>query len=106
MVMDDLTFMILKAVMSFCVALITAWLIPYLDTLRNDKRFAKVIDMIALAVRAAEQTITDPKSGKIKKEQVTQFIKEWLNKENIVMTDEEISELIESAVYSMKKSAC
>ena len=103
MVMDDFSFMILKAVVSFCVALVTAWLIPYLDTLRNDKRFGKVIDMIAFAVRAAEQTVTDPKSGQIKKDKVVQFINSWLKKENIVMTDAEINELIESAVYSMKK---
>ena len=97
----EMSFEFLKIIVSICSALITVWLLPYLDDLRKDKRYATVIDMIAVAVRAAEQTITDPKSGKVKKEKVLNFIKFWLKKQDIDITDEEIGELIEAAVYQM-----
>lgn len=99
----EMSFEFLKIIVSICSALITLWLLPYLDDLRKNKRYGVVIDMIAVAVRAAEQTITDPKSGAVKKEKVINFIKFWLNKQGIDISDEEIGELIESAVYQMKQ---
>lgn len=101
---EELTVMIFRMVVSICVALITAYVIPYIKALKNDSRYSKVIDMVALAVRSAEQTITDPKSGALKKSKVTGFIKNWLDQEGITMTDDEINEIIESAVYSMKNA--
>ena len=105
MAMDDMSFEFLKVVVSVCTALITMWLLPYLDTLRKNKRWNRVINMVNVAVRAAEQVITDPKSGKIKKERVTLFIKPWLEKFNVDISEKEIDELIEAAVYQMNHPA-
>ncbi len=101
--MDDVTFMILKLVISVCAALVTAYVIPYLKTLKNNKRYSTVIDMVSLAVRAAEQTITDPKSGALKKAKVMQFTNRWLKTQGISISEEELNDLIESAVYQMKQ---
>ena len=99
--MDDITMMILKIVISVCAALITAYVIPYIRTLKNDARYKRLIDMVTVAVQAAEQVIKD--DGAKKKEEVMSFVSEWLKKQGIQITHEELNQLVESAVYAMKK---
>lgn len=103
MQMDNVTMMILKLVISVCVALITAYAVPYLKTLKNDARYERMLDMVALAVRAAEQTITGSGLGAIKKAEVVKFVSEWLYGKGINITEDELDQLIEAAVYSMKQ---
>ena len=103
--MDEITLLILKVIVSVCVALVTAYVIPYIKALKEDKRFESVIDMIELAVRAAEQTITGQGQGKIKKAEVIRFVSTWLSKNGIEMSDEELSEIIEAVVYQMKQES-
>ena len=59
--------------------------------------------MVILAVKAAEQTFKEPGSGKAKKAEVIRFVSEWLTKHGMKVTDEELSQLIEAAVYQMKQ---
>lgn len=103
MQMDNLTMMILKLVISVCAALITAYAVPYLKTLKNDARYERMLDMVALAVRAAEQTITGSGQGAVKKAEVIKFVSEWLYGKGINITEDELDQLIEAAVYSMKQ---
>lgn len=104
MIIDDVTFQILKIVVAVCTAVATVYLVPYLKTLRSDARYKGMIDMIAVAVRAAEQTITESGQGAVKKEKVMGFIREWLAKQGIEITDYQLSDLIEAAVWSMKNN--
>lgn len=101
--MDELTLMILKVIVSVCAALITAYVLPYIKTLKDDARYAKVIEVVKLAVRAAEQVIRDPKSGNIKKARVLKVVRKWLGEHNIDISEDEIDQLIESAVFAMKQ---
>lgn len=101
--MNDFSFQLLKMVISVCAALITMFLIPYIKTLRSDKRYAQMLDMVAIAVRAAEQTITSSGAGVAKKERVMDFVQDWMNKQGIDITYEQLSELVEAAVYNMKE---
>jgi len=103
--MNDITFMILKIVISVCAALITAYVIPYLRTLKNDRRYAAVIDMVALAVRAAEQTIRESGMGAVKKEQVIALVQDWMREQGYDMSYDQLSSLIEACVYQMKKES-
>lgn len=105
MQMDELTLMILKVIVSVCAALITAYVLPYLKTLKDNKRYAMIFDMVSLAVRAAEQTITEPKSGGLKKSKVLKFMTSWLGEKGIILSDDDLSELIEAAVYQMKRDS-
>lgn len=104
MQMDELTLLILKIIVSICAALITAYVIPYIKTLKEDKRYASVLDMIELAVRAAEQTITEPGQGKLKKAEVIRFVSEWLTRNGIGIMEDELDQLIEAAVFAMKQN--
>jgi len=103
--MNDVTFMILKIVISICAALVTVYVIPYLKTLKDDKRYNALIDMVALAVRAAEQTIREEGQGAVKKERVIDFVREWMGKQGIDISYEQLSELVEACVYQMKQEA-
>lgn len=103
MQMNELTMLVLKVVISVCAALITAYAVPYLRALKQDARFGAVIDMIEVAVRAVEQTITEPGQGKAKKAEVIRFISDWLAKNGIDITEDELDRLIEAAVYQMKQ---
>lgn len=103
MQMDNVTMMILKLVISVCAALITAYAVPYLKTLKNDARYERMLDMVALAVRAAEQTITGSGQGAVKKAEVIKFVSEWLYGKGINITEDELDQLIEAAVYQMKQ---
>lgn len=103
--MNEITFDILKIVVSICAALVTVYVIPYLKTLKDDKRYSSLVGIVEVAVRAAEQTIKEPGEGKLKKAQVVQFVTEWLDKQGIKITPEELDRLIECAVYQLKQEA-
>ena len=98
---NDVTDIVVKIVVGLCFALITKFIIPYLKTLRDDARWKRLIDMVQTAVEAAEQTIKSPGSGAEKKEEVLKFVSDWLTKQGIEVTSEELDNLIESAVKKM-----
>jgi LL-H family phage holin len=99
--MEDITMMILKIVVSICAALITVYVVPYLKTLRQDKRYASLMDMVEVAVKAAEQTIKEPGQGDYKKAEVIAFVSDWMMEHGIKISQDELSQLIECAVFSM-----
>lgn len=101
--MEDITMMILKIVVSVCAALITVYVVPYLKTLRQDKRYASLMDMVEIAVKAAEQTIKEPGQGDYKKAEVIAFVSDWMNDHGIKISKDELSQLIEAAVFAMKE---
>ena len=101
--MNDVTFIILKLVVSVCAALVTAYLIPYIKTLRNDKRYASLLDAVEVAVRAAEQTFKESGQGARKKEEVMTFVREWMQSHGISISSYQLDQLIECAVYRMKQ---
>ena len=96
--MDELTFMILKVVISVATALITAYLIPYIKNQTKTKQQEELMAMVNIAVRAAEQSIS---KGQKKKENATEFVTQWLNERGIKITEDQLDGLIEAAVYSM-----
>lgn len=103
--MDELTFALLKIVVSVATALVTVYLIPYLKSQTQNKKMDEIVAMIDVAVRAAEQTIkVSENTGKTKKAEVITFITHWLNDRKINITDEQLDKLIESAVYSMNNA--
>ena len=101
--MEDITMMILKIVVSICAALITVYVVPYLKTLRQDKRYASLMDMVEVAVKAAEQTIKESGQGDCKKAEVIAFVSTWMGDHGIKISQDELSQLIEAAVFQMKQ---
>jgi len=101
--MNEITFTILKIVVSICAALVTVYVVPYLKTLRQEKRYASLMDMVEIAVKAAEQTIKEPGQGDYKKAEVIAFVSDWMNDHGIKISKDELSQLIEAAVFAMKE---
>ena len=98
---NEITNILIKIVVGVCFALTTRYLIPYLKTLREDARWQRLINMVQTAVEAAEQTMKDPGSGAEKKKAVMQFVSDWLKKQGIDVTTEELDKLVEAAVKVM-----
>ena len=100
--MNDVTFIILKLVVSVCAVLVTVYLIPYIKTLREDKRYAQALDIVQTAVKAAEQSLKN-ETGEFKKSEVLSFVCQWLEKNGVKIEMSQLDRLIECAVYQMKK---
>ncbi len=100
--MNDILFEILKATVVLAVILITRYAVPYLKQIVDNSKYEWVVKMVDVAVKAAEQTIKD--GEKDKKTIVTKFIKSQLIQKNISISDEQLDNLIESAVYAMNEA--
>lgn len=105
--MEDITFMILKIVVSICAAILTYvftyYIVPYIKTLCQEKKYKALLDAVMTGVRAAEQTIKEPGQGNFKKAEVIAFVSTWMSDHGINISQDELSQLIEAAVYQMKK---
>lgn len=101
--MNDITFNILKIIFSICVALVTAYLIPYIKSVCEEKKYKNLVDMVAVAVRAAEQTFRQSGMGAQKKEEVLNFISEYMTTHGLTISSYQLDQLIECAVYQMKQ---
>ena len=99
--MDEVISIILKIVVGIVLAIFTRYLIPYFKTLREDARWQRLINIVEVAVDAAEQVFKGTGQGPIKKEDVLNFVSNWLNEQKIEVSPEELDRLIEAAVKRM-----
>lgn len=99
--MNDAMNILFKLALTIIFVVITNAIIPYLKSKIDDARWAKLIDIVQVAVEAAEQTIHEP--GPIKKESVMMFLVNWLSANEIQVSNEEIDRLVEHAVYVMNE---
>ena len=102
--MNELTFNILKIVVSVAAALVATYLVPYIKAKTAETKYDRLLHIVATAVRAAEQTIKGSGQGALKKEEVLGFVTAWMAQHGISITDEQLDQLIEAAVYSMNKN--
>lgn len=101
--MNELTFNILKIVVAVATVFISAYVIPLLKEKLNDSRYNRLLEMVEIAVRAAEQTIKA--DGAVKKDEVVKFVTQWMLAHGIAITQEQLDQLIECAVYNLKMEA-
>lgn len=100
--MDEVMLVILEAVVSIIVILISRYAIPYIKALTASEKYAGLMDIVIVAVKAAEQTIKESGKGKAKKAQVVAFVSHWLEENGIHISEDELDRLIESAVLNLK----
>lgn len=99
--MNEVTFIVLKIVVSVACALISAFVIPLLKEKLSDIKYQRLLEMVEIAVRAAEQTIKGSGQGHIKKDEVINYVSAWMMQHGIDISEEQLDQLIEAAVYSM-----
>jgi hypothetical protein len=83
---------IIKIVIPLLCTILTVYVIPLLKQ-------KKLYDAVVIAVNAAEQIYTQSGMGKEKFE----YVKEWIKKK-FKVSDEDLKNIIESAVYELNKS--
>lgn len=98
--MDDLTFIVLKIVVTIATALITSYLIPLIRAKLNGAKYAILLATVDIAVRAAEQTLSG-EYGQVKKDVVVKYITDWMIAHGISITQNQLDQIIEAAVYSI-----
>lgn len=100
--MNDVLYLVIKILVIIAITLITRYLVPYIKERLEQSKYKWIADVVSQAVKSAEQTITGRKSGAERKAIVVDFIKTLLIQKNISISDEQIDNLIESAVYTLK----
>lgn len=101
--MNEFTFDIVRVVIAVTMVLITTYLVPLLKKLSESERYKGLVDFVKTAVTAAEQTIRGTGMGEKKYAEVEKAVKDWLNGKGIAITQEQLTALIEAAVYEMNK---
>lgn len=99
--MNDVMFTILKAIISIATLLAMRYVLPYLRIKLQGKIDEELWKAILKEVKSVEQTITGSGQGFVKKEEVLVRVTAWANKHGISITQEQLSQLIESAVWIM-----
>lgn len=101
---SEMAILIIRAIFAILGVIITYYIIPILKTTYETNTDAKFKKFVNDAVKAAEQTIKENKSGIKKKELVISMAKIWLDKKGISMSEEDLDILIESLVYDLNNS--
>lgn len=97
--MNETIFIIFRFVLLIVLAVLTRYIIPYLQKLVDNTELGYLRQVVSDAVLAAEQTVSATGAGVEKKEIVTKFIRHMLISKNMSISDQQIDSLIESAVY-------
>lgn len=100
--MDERLFRIILMLIPVLGTIITSFIAPYIKEKIGAEKLAKYQHWANLAVKAAEMMWTESGCGKDKKQYVVDFLNNMFNKNKIVITEQQIEILIESAVKQMK----
>ena len=101
--MDDRIFELILAVIPVLGVILTSFIIPYFKEMIGNEKLSKYQEWTAMAVKAAELLFTESGMGAEKKEYVVKFLTEQFNKNKVVITEEQMNILIESAEKQMKE---
>ncbi|MFG6358951.1 MAG: phage holin [Acetatifactor sp.] len=101
--MDSRLFEIILALIPVLGAVITYFIVPYIRTNIDAARLAQYKEWAGLAVKTAEMLWRETGHGEDKKAYVVNFLTDMFNSRKIVITEEQMNVLIESAVKEMKE---
>ena len=95
-------FQIILAVIPVLCTILTVYIIPYIKAKIGTENLYKYEYWVNIAVKAAEMIWTETGHGADKKQYVVDFMNNMFNSKKIIITEEQINLLIESAVKNMK----
>ena len=99
--MNEITFTALRLLTMILMAVLSAYVIPWVKARIGNERLEQISQWAALAVSWAEQIVDKTGAGADKKIMVENFLRNILASKGIVLTDQQIDILIESAVRQM-----
>lgn len=88
-------------VLALVAASITYFIIPYLKSKTSTAEREAVLQLVKIAVAAAEQVFAGSGRGTEKKS----FVLEWLEQRNITLDYKVLDTMIESAVYALREDS-
>ena len=100
--MDNRLFQIILAVIPVLCTILTVYIVPYIKAKIGTENLSKYEYWVNIAVKAAEMIWTETGHGTDKKQYVVEFMNNMFNSKKIIITEEQINLLIESAVKNMK----
>lgn len=100
--MKDILFSILEVLVMFLTLVTMRYIIPFIKMKLSKTVDELVFEEILKEVKSVEQTILGNKQGTAKKEEVVIRITSFCHTHGITITQKQISDLIEAAVYIMK----
>lgn len=98
---SELITMIVKIIFAVLSVAITYYLLPFLESLKENYTDEKFKAFLNESVRAAEQVIKGNGKGSEKKDKVLKEVSVWLLKNKIEISETELNNMIESLVYDM-----
>ena len=101
--MNDIVFEVIKSVIGIAVMVLVRYAVPYMKAQVKSSDLAWLYDWAVYSVNAAEQTVTESGKGAYKKAIVKDFLVNLAKESNLSITDAQIENLIEAAVYTMKQ---
>ncbi len=99
--MNDILFDIVRVLVAALFAAIARYLIPWLRTKLMGSKYTLAATIIENLVLCVEQTFGGGGNGPAKYDEVVNMAKRIFDDYGIDLTEEQISALIEAAVYSM-----
>ena len=101
--MNEIIYEIVKAVLVIAIMVVVRYAVPLLKTKINGSELEWIYEWAVKAVKAAEQTQTGEHTGSQKKAIVKEFLQQVAKEKNLAITDEQLENLTEAAVYAMKQ---
>lgn len=101
--MSELTFNILKIVVAVATVFVSMYIVPLIREKLTDSKYKRLLEMVEIAVKAAEQTIKA--DGAVKKDEVVKFVTQWMLAHGIAITQDQLDQLIEAAVWQLHQEA-
>ncbi len=101
--MNDIIFEVVRALLVIAIMVVARYAVPFLKSKINGSELEWIYDWAVKAVKAAEQTTVGEHTGIQKKTIVKEFLLEVAKEKNLAITDAQLENLIESAVYAMKQ---
>ena len=101
--MNEIIFEIVRAVLVICIMVLVRYAVPFLKSKINGTELEWIYNWVVKAVKAAEQTNLGEHNGSYKKAIVKEFLQNVAKEKNLSITDAQLENLIESAVYAMKQ---
>ena len=101
--MNEIIFESVRCVVVIAIMVLVRYAIPLLKTKVKSSNLAWLYDWAVYSVKAAQQTYTGNGMGSMKKAIVKDFLLQLTKEYDVAITDAQLENLIESAVYAMKQ---
>lgn len=99
--MEDRLFELILAIIPVLGIIVTRYIIPLIKANIDTEKLSQYEEWAVLAVRAAEMLFSGQGLGEQKKTYVIEFLTKQFNEKKVVITEQQLEILIESAVKQL-----